>query len=1001
MGTGLVSAVTKDAYDKLKQRLTGRGAEAKGVADALLDVEQNSKSKGRRVVLEEELEALGVHRDAELLGLAKSLVDALRGEKELPAVANQILQTGSGAVASGQDATAAGERGVANRGEISHSPIVTGDGNDVTTIGTAHGITIKSAVFQTPAAPNQPDPRHLLWTYLNQIVRDTEFLDLSGVDRKAASDSEDARLRLAAVFTMLDTLRSAEPPGDPGKRHHDLSPRSPEAAARESVAAFVDGAPHAVLLGDPGSGKTTFANFLALVLAGDLLGDETVNRSLLGDSWKSGPRLPLRVVLRDFAAQLESNSKETPGEQLLRHFVGSLGAGLAGFEPLLCKHLVEDGGILILDGFDEVPAAHHRREIVKQAVLDLRRSFPRLRFLLTSRTYAYQRQQWRLPDFTEAVLAPFSDEQVQAFVGHWYAHVCTVRRNLTPDAAKGRATLLQHAIDRSPYLRELARRPLLLTLMASLHAWRGGTLPGQREELYEESVNLLLDFWEKPKTVVGSDGRPVLQTESAAEWLNTPRQQVREALEGLAFKIHAEQPDRTGAADMKEQDLVQALVAAAGADTRPARVVEYIRDRAGLLINRAEGVYGFPHRTFQEYLAARHLTVAGFPDKLVELARDDIERWREVVLLAGAKAARGAHHSAWSLVAALCPDPYEPRETGRPVDRDWGLVMLAGQILTETGIHRAAELSKVNRNSLDRVRDWLAALVGGGHLPAVDRAAAGVTLGRLGDPRKGVGLISEGGPDIDWIEIPAGPFTMGADKPAAKYDDEMPQFSCGLITRPYGISRYPVTVAQYACFVRAGGYEEARFWTEAGWTWRQEKQIDGPIDFGEVYQTPNHPRVGVSWFEATAFCGWLAEALGRSISLPSESQWERAARHTDGSVYPWGNEEACKTHCNMGETGIGHTSAVGAFPSGNAECGAADMAGNVLEWCQTQWLEDYEEYARKVNDGPEGTGARVLRGGAFNNDSNDVRCAIRDRNAPDNRDLNVGFRVVASPFSEL
>ena len=103
----------------------------------------------------------------------------------------------------------------------------------------------------------------------------------------------------------------------------------------------------------------------------------------------------------------------------------------------------------------------------------------------------------------------------------------------------------------------------------------------------------------------------------------------------------------------------------------------------------------------------------------------------------------------------------------------------------------------------------------------------------------------------------------------------------------------------------------------------------------------------------------------------------------------------------MGKTGIGHTSAVGAFPSGNAECGAADMAGNVLEWCQTQWLEDYEEYARKVNDGPEGTGARVLRGGAFNNDSNDVRCAIRDRNAPDNRDLNVGFRVVASPFSEL
>jgi predicted NACHT family NTPase len=268
---------------------------------------------------------------------------------------------------------------------------------------------------------------------------------------------------------------------------------------------------------------------------------------------------------------------------------------------------------------------------------------------------------------------------VGAFIGHWYDHVRTVKRKLTPEEARGRAALLQQAIAQNPTLRELARRPLLLTLMASLHAWRGGTLPDQREELYDESVNLLLDFWEKPKVVLGPDGQPLLQTESAAEWFSAPRQRVREAIEEVAFLAHRHQPDRTGAADIRETDLVTALLKVAEPDMKQGRVLEYVRDRAGLLLNHAEGIYSFPHRTFQEYLAARHLTLARFPDLLVELAQKDVERWREVVLLAGAKAARGAHHSAWSLVGALCPDGCDPEKTKHATDRDWWLAMLAGR----------------------------------------------------------------------------------------------------------------------------------------------------------------------------------------------------------------------------------------------------------------------------------------------------------------------------------
>ncbi len=249
-----------------------------------------------------------------------------------------------------------------------------------------------------------------------------------------------------------------------------------------------------------------------------------------------------------------------------------------------------------------------RRVQVKQAVQGFAADFPRCRFVVTSRTYAYQRQDWKLPGFSEAVLAPFSPAQIQQFVDDWYAHMAAVRR-LNRDDAQGRATLLKDAIRRSDRLAELAERPLLLTLMASLHAWRGGNLPEKREELYADTVDLLLDQWESPKLVRGPDGKPVVAEPSLSEWLKVDRAGVRKLLEQLAFEAHRDQPDLAGTADIGQDRLVTGLVElTANPDVKPARVIEYVRDRAGLLAARGVGVYTFPHRTFQEYLAACHLT---------------------------------------------------------------------------------------------------------------------------------------------------------------------------------------------------------------------------------------------------------------------------------------------------------------------------------------------------------------------------------------------------------
>lgn len=895
----------------------------------------------------------------------------------------------------GKSVAIEGDRSVGAGGEMRDNVIITGD--QVTYYGSVDTLHIASAIFQAPPPPGQVAPKELLWTYLNQIVQDTATVNLAGVDRRTASEQDEAQLELAAVYTALDTVRSAEREAEKGPRLHTPADfAAGDEQQRQSALAFAATHAYAALLGDPGSGKTTFTNFLALCLAGELLGLSAANLERLGAEWTAGALLPLRVVLRHFAAQLPTHGIQD--EHLLWNFLTQrLGASLDGFAPLLRQHLLEEGGLLILDGLDEVPEAQRQRELVKAAIIHFRRQFPRVRILLTSRTYAYQRQQWRLPDFTEAVLAPFSEEQIAAFVERWYAHMAQLRRGMTAEEAQGRATLLKGAIERSVHLRELAPRPLLLTLMASLHAWRGGSLPQAREQLYEESVELLLDLWERPKIVLDAAGKPVLQTESMAEWLRCPQVQVRTALEKLAYDVHRQQETATGTADIAEGALVVALRhAAQDPDLKQERVIQYMRDRAGLLTNRGEGIYSFPHRTFQEYLAARYLTENGFPNGLVKLVRTDPERWREVLLLAGAKVARGTPYAAWSLVTRLCPQACDEARVHKATESDWWAALLAGQLLMETGIYTKLDPTEdlTDLETLARVRGWLQSLVGGGHLPPVDRAAAGRALGWLGDERPGVG-IRHGLPDLDWVTVDPGPFIMGSKPEDAKWEDETPQFVCRLITRSYRISRYPISVAQYQCFIRSGGYQESRFWTEVGWKWRLNNKIDRPRRYGSDYEILNNPQVNVSWYEAVAFCRWLSERVNQEIRLPTESEWERAARHTDGRTFPWGDEDEPARHCNMADTGIGSPSAMGSFFTGDAVCGAADMAGNVLEWCSTQWLKNYEEYESKVTEDLGGEVHRVVRGGSFDFTHRLVRCASRGHYDSVFRNGYIGFRVVS------
>jgi formylglycine-generating enzyme required for sulfatase activity len=321
-----------------------------------------------------------------------------------------------------------------------------------------------------------------------------------------------------------------------------------------------------------------------------------------------------------------------------------------------------------------------------------------------------------------------------------------------------------------------------------------------------------------------------------------------------------------------------------------------------------------------------------------------------------------------------------------------GLQLVAADCI-ETLLAKGIRLPKDQESRLQQI--FLRAMRS--DAPAGDRASLGNTLARLGDPRFHVDawyLPDE--PLLGFVEIPEGPFLMGSKKgDPLVYKDELDQHP---VTLPrYYIARYPVTMAQFQAFV--------------------QDSSDQPKDKDRLRGLSNHPVVNVSWHEARKYCAWLTERLrvwkgtpeplatllrheGWRVTLPSEAEWEKAARGTEGRIYPWGND-LDPNRANYRDTVINDTTAVGCFPEGVTPYRCLDMAGNVWEWTRSLWGEypyPTEAKERAQREDLSTRGNRVLRGGAFSYDAYGVRCAFRSYSGPGNRDRYVGFRVVVSPF---
>ncbi|MCL6591481.1 MAG: formylglycine-generating enzyme family protein [Firmicutes bacterium] len=379
-----------------------------------------------------------------------------------------------------------------------------------------------------------------------------------------------------------------------------------------------------------------------------------------------------------------------------------------------------------------------------------------------------------------------------------------------------------------------------------------------------------------------------------------------------------------------------------------------------------------------------YLAKKDYPRLLAKLVRQEPNRWREAVLLAGAKAAE-MPFALWGLVEALLAKPL-PNENA--LAGDWG-ALIAGQLIAESA--NLSDLSPADQAKLEEIRQRQAQIMEQGKLPAVERATAGRVLGLIGDPRKAVTTLDE----MEFCLVPAGEFWLG-DNPPLKYN----------LNYDYWIARFPVTVAQFHAYIKDSGNK--------------------PRYKDSLKDSSNCPVRLVSWYDAVKFCDWVTNIWqtkgllrnGWMIRLPSEAEWEKAARGgilipeqpviaklplaSDSPVlrnnplpqrkYPWG-DEIDVDRANYNETGIGDTSAVGCFHKGVSPYGVLELSGNVWEWTRSV----YAKYPYDPNDGREDLNSkdvRVLRGGSWDVQAEYLRSSYRVRDYPDIRSNLIGFRLV-------
>ncbi len=844
--------------------------------------------------------------------------------------------------------------------------------------------------FALPAAVGTgpgsgPRPADDPGRYLEALLAETAYIEVRGLSTGGPQAHRypigDLYIELQTAGGNLPAERRAETGQAPAGRVTDHPLR----------AALTH--PRLVISGDPGCGKTTFLRWVAHCLAAERLGqDPGAAARHLG--LPTAP-LPILVRIGDWLDYME-RVRADPGAPKVAHspdwLPAFLGAHAAehqfGLDAAAFRALFKQGqALILLDGLDEAPDRRQRADVAR-IIEELDRTWPKCPLVVTSRPGALA-EQTILPGFAHTAIERLDDTAIAGFLDRWSR---ALFRN-EPARAEAHRRELAAALASRPEIRRLARNAVMLSALAVVH-WNDKRLPEQRAELYESIIRWLL---------LARETRPG----------RTPPERSRQLLADLALAMQTDprgrstQLSRRAAAErIAHRFPAGGPTALEPVDQAEAYLAEEELD-SGIVVRRGHELR-YWHLTFQEYLAA--CALAGKPDAaavLLEPATDPLiyrTEWREtVLLLAGVLYLQGQDRTDALVTAVL--DRLGTAPTRAAQARAAGLIGALVRDLAPFGYRpadpRYAQVLEAALAVFDRVQ--------AATIPLPDRIDAAEALAQAGDPRLGWDNPRR------WVELPGGAFTMGAQKsdPQAPghdpeaYDDEAPVHEVRVSA--FRIGRYPVTVAEFADFLADEDCRDPRWWQAGG-----ADAAGEPGGWEDQQAHPSRPVVNVTWYQAMAYCAWLTERLRRhqglrdcpilpdgwEARLPTEAEWEYAARGNSERRYPWGSEPPDPGRANYDETKLDAPSPVGVFPGGATPEGVQDLAGNVWEWCLDGYSEDF--YARCQAEGevanpcataPAGS-SRVLRGGSFGVESWNLRAAFRNRSRPENRIRNIGFRCV-------
>lgn len=906
--------------------------------------------------------------------LDAGLIDRATFDTAAAAISPQLA--GGGVIAQGQDVIAVGTQGAAihgdNLGAINTGrQLAAAEGAQL--IYAEKGATV--VIGDAPVAITAVDRRSALGRYLQHVISQNRYLQLQGI----RSGGKLINIELDRIYVTLRATHQRAQRAEVdrpahaetavfGKLHHGKDDESADDTAHVTVNEALSNRNRLVVLGDPGSGKTTLLRYLSLLYARDLAEGTRLVQEKLGLATTGV--LPILLPLRQIGRYLINSYPRDDGTEghaiLLQFLLDVLRNERIDVPADFFDEWLKGGrAAVLLDGLDEVADPSLRRR-VSRLVDAFTRAYADCRYVVTSRIVGYTDASQLSEGYTSTTVRDFRMDDVRGFLSQWHRLVAIgqLGPGETAEAvAASQTRQLLEAIEKNDRVRDLAINPLMLTVIALIHRDRV-KLPDRRAELYQEAVDVLLGKWDEARGIQDS----LMLNDRAFDISDR-----RLVLQQLALAMHAKTIKEIDAEPLRA--ILSGQLADAVTDSRElqaavGRFLNVIQERTGLLIARGEGTYAFSHLTFQEYLAA--VAIAGRDDYVeYSLLRAPHAWWREVILLEAGYLSTQSKERTTRLIRAVAdaktePLPYHNLVLAAECVRDAGSNRLVGDLEAELRTRLQHELEPpAGRGLLAAVRTQF---MRGGSAKAETkrRIAAATALGMIGSGQ--FWTLPHGEPE--WVPIPKGEFLIGEAREARRV--HLPD---------YAIARVPITNAQYQLFVQATEHEPPHDWD--GRRAPRGKET--------------HPVVQVNWHDAAAYCRWLSDVMGTLVTLPSEAEWEKAARGAvDTRAYPWGDTFDV-ARCNIGESGFGDTTPAGIFLRGASPYGCLDMSGNVWEWTRSIWGEELvaPNLADPRDNHCEGNDVyRIVRGGSWHDDRDVARCAHRYWLLPDRRIGYFGFRVV-------